>query len=110
MTRTRIRSLARSLVASESALETADPPDSEKVASGGETAALSGVTVEVEESEGRNAASDPQSEHPAPAEGVQDLEGPDWRKAGFETPEELYKKFRDVDRLRGRLANELGLL
>jgi hypothetical protein len=107
--RTRIRSLARSLAASGPALETVDPPEPDELARGDETAALSGDTVEVEEIEGRSAASDPRSEHPAPVEG-EDARGSAWHEAGFETPEQLYEQFTHVDRLRGRQANELGRL
>jgi hypothetical protein len=108
MPRTSIRSLARSLVATESALETADPPEPEQLDSGGETTGRSAATVEVEEVDSSRAAS-AGSEHPAPREGDKALEGPDWRKE-FDSPDELYRRFKDVDRVRGRHASEVGLL
>jgi hypothetical protein len=108
MTRTSIRSLARSLVASESALETAESPGLEQLDRDGETAARSGVPVEVEEVDGSRAAS-AGSEHPAPAEGDTLSRGPAWQTE-FASPEEFYRRFKDVDHLRGRLANEVGQL
>jgi hypothetical protein len=109
MPRRSFRSLARPLAASEPALESASPPEPETLDRGSETAARSGAPVEVEEVEGRTAARGPSHGHPAPVEGEQALEGPTWQDE-FDSVEELYERFRNLDRLRGRQANEVGLL
>ena len=110
MPRRSLRTLARPFAASEPALETVDPPELARSHSGDETAdPAQGAPVEVEGSERRSAASDPSRRHPAPVEGEDALEEPDWRKE-YESPDALYARFRDVDYLRGRLANEVGAL
>ena len=105
-----LRLLGRPPAASEPDPKTAPPTGPEQPATGRETTARAqGDIVEVEDGEGRIAASDPQRHRPAPAEGVQALEGPDWRKE-FDSPEELYARFKNVDRVRGRHASEVGQL
>jgi len=100
----------RPLVASETARETASPAELEQPAPGDETTALArGDLVEVEDVEGRSAASAPHSGHPAPDQGEQSFEGPAWQEA-FQSPEEMWDRYRNIDHLRGRQANELGQL
>jgi hypothetical protein len=99
----------RPFAASEPAPKTTGPPELEQLDRGAETAGLAlADPVEVEEIEGPTAASGPEA-HPAPAEGDTALEGPTWQEE-FASPDQLHRRFKDVDRLRGRLANEVGQL
>jgi hypothetical protein len=86
------------------------PPELEQLARGDETtSAARGAPVEVEEADGRGAARASQSEHPAPDEGGEVRGGRSWQEQ-FASADELYRRFKDVDRLRGRQANDVGAL
>jgi hypothetical protein len=94
----------RDLAANEAeALETAGPSELTQLDRGGEATALAqGAPAEVEGEDSLATASG-LSDSPA------DADESDWRER-FDTPEEMWERFRNVDRLRGRLANEVGFL
>jgi hypothetical protein len=97
---------ALTLAASEDAPpSTADSPAPAKRASDGDASEPSQLaSAAVEESESRSLAGGANGQA-TPAEG----EELDWHDR-FDSVEELWAAFLNVDRLRGRLANEVGLL
>jgi hypothetical protein len=86
----------------EPALEDASVPEPAQLESADETTApVPGAIVEAEDVEDRTAASD------SPKATTD--EAPEWCSR-FESVEQMWREFRLVDSLRGRLANEVGQL
>jgi hypothetical protein len=86
-----------------------DAPRSEPAGSptGNETTSPHGAIVESEELEGRPAASGPNEAAPGEGEETPDEDPVDWRTR-YADADEMWAAFQHVDRLRGRLANEVG--